>query len=86
MKEAAKKFKSKNPPPYFIEQTPQGKYIVMHPLWAAYFFDNIKIIEGWCSWHFANFLQVRNPNSPAIINKITADDNQSRRLTKQRDF
>ena len=86
MKEAVKKFKSKNPPPYFIEQTHQGKCIVIHPLWAAYFSDNIKIIEGWCLWHFANFLQVRNPNSPAIINKITANDNQSRRLTKQRDF
>ena len=46
------------------------------------------MIKGWCLWHFAKFLQVRNPNVPAIINKITADGEQERRnaLRKQRAF
>lgn len=85
---AAKKFHGKNPPPYFIEPDKLGGYITVHPLWAEYFAENIEIIRGWCLWHFAKFLQARNPNIPTIINKITAAGEQSRRqaLLKQRDF
>ncbi len=83
---AVKKSKSKNPLPYFIEPNKNGGCIIINSLWADYLSKNLEVIKGWCLWNFANFLQVRNPNTPAIINKIITDENQTRRLAKQRDF
>ena len=85
---AINKFNSDNPPPYYIESDKAGKQLRIHPLWADYFARNAEVIKGWCLWHFAQFLQARNPNIPAIINKITVPGEQSRRqaLAKQREF
>lgn len=78
------KFGGDSPPPYRIE--PDMKSIVFHSLWADYFRRNAEIIKGWCLWNFARYLQARNPNIPAVINKITAAGESSRRLQKQREF
>ena len=83
---ANEKFNGDSPPPYRFAEERTGKGIVAHPSWARYFARNGNIIEGWCLWHFAKFLQTRNPNIPAIINKITEDGDSNRRLIKQRQF
>ena len=85
IKAAGEKFNGEFPPPYRI--APDMKSIVFHPLWADYFCRNAGIIKGWCLWHFARFLQTRNPNIPAIINKITAEeDGRRQQLKQQREF
>ncbi|MGI9306416.1 MAG: HNH endonuclease domain-containing protein [Gammaproteobacteria bacterium] len=80
----AKKSKQSAPPPYTFTANNTG--IIMHPLWTEYFTRNAEVIRGWCLWHFARFLQSRNPNIPAIINKIADDGDNVRRLKNQRKF
>ena len=82
------RFHGKSPPPYYINSNNTGEEIIIHEKWAEYFFNNAEVIKGWCLWHFAKFLQARNSNVPAIINKITADTKQERTnaITKQREF
>ena len=87
-KVAHDRFRGENPLPYYINLNNTGGEIIIHEKWAEYFSGNAEVIKGWCLWHFAKFLQVRNPNVPAIINKIAADGEQERRsaLKKQRNF
>ena len=80
---ANERFAGENPPPYRFELV--KKELLVHPLWLRYFADNSDIIDGWVRWHWAKFLQSRNQNIPAIINKISSS---KRRLDlgKQREF
>ena len=88
IKAAYARSQSKNPLPYYINSNDTVGEIIVHEKWAEYFSGNAEVIKGWCLWHFAKFLQVRNSNVPAIINKITADTKQERTnaITKQREF
>lgn len=38
--------------------------------WAQYLVTHFKIIEGWAKFEWAKFLQKRNPNVPAILEKL----------------
>jgi hypothetical protein len=38
--------------------------------WAQYFATHFSIIDGWAKFEWAKFLQKRNPNVPAIIEKL----------------
>jgi len=44
--------------------------IILHDSWRNYFLINFKIIEGFCLWHLARFLQKKNPNTPNVNEKI----------------
>ena len=46
--------------------------IELHPKWVKYLTHhvNIHIIKSWAMWEWVCYLQARNPNIPAIINKI----------------
>lgn len=44
--------------------------IKLHPAWINYFQKNQAIVQGWAEKHWLNFLQERNPTTPAIIEKI----------------
>ena len=66
---AAIKFNEKNPPPYRIESS-GNPHIELHPLWQKYFTHHNGIVRGWTLYHWINYLQARNPHTPAIINKI----------------
>ena len=83
-----KKAKGKIPPPYVINNIETGGgHIVIHPLWADYLSRNAGLVEGWCLWHFANFAQARNPNIPAIVAKLAADEDDRRKsLAEPRKF
>lgn len=69
---AGKQFKDAlNPPPYCFEFSKEhGECIRMHSAWLDYFGENFQIVRGWAMWKWAEFLQARNPNIPAVINKI----------------
>ncbi|SMN10897.1 hypothetical protein SPBRAN_1072 [uncultured Candidatus Thioglobus sp.] len=49
--------------------------------WMAYFQENFAIIEAWSLWHWANYLQKKNPNVLAILNKL---QKPSERLSLQK--
>ena len=66
MRFASESFEGENPPPYKLTE----KSIVLHPLWRDYFKRNMEIVRCWVLWHWTNYLQARNPNTPAIANKI----------------
>lgn len=46
-------------------------FIQPHPLWFRYLKDNYNVIDAWVKWEFALYLQSRNPNSPAIVSKLS---------------
>ena len=82
---ANERFAGENPPPYRFELVKKEKGLLVHPLWSRYLADNSDIIDGWVRWHWAKFLQSRNQNIPAIINKISSPKRRLD-LRKQREF
>lgn len=60
----------------FEERKPLYKFshdnteILVHPEWASYIQTNYQIIRGWASWCWLQYMQKRNPNTPAIVNKL----------------
>lgn len=63
---ASEAFDGESPPPYKLEE----KTVVLHPVWRDYLKRNMQIVRCWALWHWTNYLQNRNPNVPAIANKI----------------
>lgn len=53
--------------------------IIILPEWFDYIYQNQLIIEGWLNLKLISFLQKRNPNVPAIVEKINPP--QSRNLS-----
>lgn len=79
---ADERFDGDNPPPYRWDG---DGCILIHPRWLDYFAANAAIIKGWALWHWAGFLQARNPNIPGIIAKIARPESRFA-LDKQREF
>ncbi|HXE73982.1 MAG TPA: HNH endonuclease domain-containing protein [Candidatus Nitrosotenuis sp.] len=44
--------------------------IVVHPAWVAYLRRNLAVVRGWASWHWVTYMQSRNPNVPAVPEKL----------------
>lgn len=44
--------------------------IIVNPTWFEYLYANLAIVQGWYKFKLINYLQRRNPNVPAVINKI----------------
>ncbi|CAC9612445.1 hypothetical protein [uncultured Gammaproteobacteria bacterium] len=57
------------------------KSISLNAEWVAYFQKNFAIIEAWALWHWANYVQKKNPNVLAILNKL---QKPSERLSLQK--
>lgn len=65
---AGELFCSEAPPLYrFSEHQNQ---IELHPFWLEYLQTNLTVVRGWALFEWAKFLQARNPNTPAILQKI----------------
>jgi hypothetical protein len=47
-----------------------GSAIIVHPSWNSYIQANYQIIRGWISWGWLQYMQKRNPNTPALANKL----------------
>ena len=53
----------------FIEK--DGKAAIqINVHWEHYLRTNFKIVYSWVLWEWSNYLQTRNPNTPAILHKI----------------
>ncbi len=55
---------------YFVEHNNQVA-IQLNPVWESYLRKNHAIIYRWTLWKWSNYLQKKNPNTPAILNKVT---------------
>ncbi|MGF1691342.1 HNH endonuclease domain-containing protein [Photobacterium kagoshimensis] len=82
---AGQEFDQSKPIYRFIENTSKDVELEIHPLWLKYFESNYQIVESWAELNWIQFLQRRNPNTPAITNK-TAPPVRRECLTKQRKF
>ena len=59
--------------------------ITLHSDWFEYLTKNLIVIKSWAELNWLKYLQSRNPNSPAISNKLGLSS-QRESLTKQRKF
>lgn len=48
--------------------------IELHPAWTRYLAANFTFVAFWLERHWIRYLQARNPNVPAIPNKIAAPE------------
>ena len=46
------------------------KGIILSPDWVNYIEENFKIVKGWASWAWLEYMQSRNPTTPNIVNKL----------------
>ena len=80
---------------YFTDKVPLYRHIQsekqscieLHSEWYDYLFTegNINIVESWAMLEWVKFLQVRNPNTPAIIHKVVPPSKRAS-LKNQTDF
>ncbi len=80
---------------YFKERKPLYRFdstahknchsIVIHPDWAAYLEKHYAIVRGWLAWEWMNYMQKRNPSTPAIANKLFVPTKRDS-LGKQTDY
>ncbi|PMM17626.1 hypothetical protein FCV82_00035 [Vibrio breoganii] len=70
-------------PLYRIVDDYAGTYVELHPKWMEYIHLNFPILNGWVEVNWIKYLQSRNPNTPAILNKIHSYAKRNT-LTKQR--
>ena len=56
--------------------------IIFHPDWINYLERNYSIVFSWASWEWLQYMQRRNPSTPALANKLFAPVNRSS-LSKQ---
>ncbi len=67
--------------PYAIYDT----YIQIDEEWFDYIFQHSGILKDFCRWNLSLFLQSKNPNTPAISEKLNFNPNDKRnQLTKQK--
>ncbi|QZZ19850.1 hypothetical protein J5X98_21450 [Leptothermofonsia sichuanensis E412] len=68
VKNAAERLFEARKPLYRFNQNATA--ILIHPEWASYIQINYRIIRGWVSWGWLQYMQKKNPNTPAIVNKL----------------
>ncbi len=59
--------------------------IVVHPEWAAYLERHYVIVRSWLAWEWMNYMQKRNPSTPAISSKLFPPTKRGS-LGKQTDY
>lgn len=75
----------------FYERRPLFRFddsegcIFLHPDWIAYLEQHLTILEGWTLWHWADYMQRRNPGIPAVTRKLFPPDRRES-LNAQRIF
>lgn len=78
---AEQAYNGERPMPYrFV-----GNGIELHPRWHDYFRRNMPVLKDWALWHWTNYLQARNPNIPAVANKIGFPESRNA-LNEERKF
>lgn len=57
--------------------------IRLNASWRLFLLDNLGVIQAFAEYHFARYLQARNPNVPGIINKLTAPTERDLSLARE---
>ncbi len=70
---------------YRLDSRSSHECIFFHSDWMAYLKQHLTIIEGWALWHWADYMQRRNPGIPAITRKLFPPDRRES-LNAQRKF
>lgn len=65
---AGEAFKTEAPALYRFDS--DCSKIELHPEWHRYILANFPIVESWALFEWANYLQRKNPHTPAILRKI----------------
>ncbi len=55
---------------YSLHKDGSDFYIILNPAWNTYLHNNYNILVDFAYWNLTLFLQARNPNVPAISNKL----------------
>jgi len=59
--------------------------IIVHSDWASYLERHYAVVRGWLAWEWMNYMQKRNPSTPAIANKLFVPTKRDS-LGKQADY
>lgn len=70
---------------YSLHKTGPVFYIILNPAWDTYLHTHYNILMDFAYWNLTLFLQTRNPNVPAIPNKLIRPDVRNS-LTKQHNY
>lgn len=70
---------------YALYKDVSNFYIEINPAWDAYLHSHYNILVDFAYWNLTQFLQIRNPNVPAIPNKLIRPEVRNP-LTKQRKY
>lgn len=60
--------------------------IEIHPEWLNYIKTHYKILYGWASWGFLEYMQAKNPSMPGIVNKIFPPEESRKAMPEQTRF
>ena len=55
---------------YAIQKTKEAFFITLNPVWDKYLTDYYGVLTDFALWNLTLYLQVRNPNTPNIPNKL----------------
>ncbi|HRT08758.1 MAG TPA: HNH endonuclease domain-containing protein [Candidatus Paceibacterota bacterium] len=67
------------PAPYWLD----AERVHLNTSWRNFLLDNLGVIQAFTEYHFAQYLQNRNPNVPGIVNKLTAPTDRDLRLARE---
>ena len=70
---------------YSLHKNGSDFYIVLNPAWDTYLHAHYNILVDFAYWNLTLFLQTRNPNVPAIPNKLIRPEARNS-LSKQHDY
>jgi len=70
---------------YALHKDADDFYIELNPAWDKYLHAHYNILVDFAYWNLTLFLQTRNPNVPAIPNKLIRPEVRNS-LTKQHDY
>ena len=69
---------------YFFEACGACEAIKINDSWRVFLMENLGVVQSFAEHHFTLYLQARNPNVPAVVNKLHAPT--ARQLTNARKF
>lgn len=84
---AEAQFRKPSPPLYRIcSQDNCISGIEVHPSWQSYLVEHFDIVDAWRKWHWADYLQRRNPHALNINQKLVRPSRQTQELNKLREL
>ncbi len=67
------------PTPYWLD----AAQVRLNASWRHFLLENLGIVQAFAEYHFAQYLQTRNPNVPGIVNKLSAPTERDLRLARE---